>query len=169
MSISALKREAETRIADYKPSYSQLVKRREGRPTLYEPTYCADVVEHMSKGFSLSSYADYAKVARSTLNVWMEKHEEFSEAVAQGKAARLRFWESLGIEVAQTGGNGSQATMIIFGLKNMGSDEWKEKQEINVNAQLTLAGLVESSLKTIEGKVIEQDQPLSSDSLGLFD
>lgn len=150
-SFAAAKAETARRWAEYKPAYSPLAKI--GRPTKYNPAYCDDIVERMSQGFSLSAYCDYAQINRSTINEWVEKHPAFSQAVERGKNARLHFWEQLGLEVAKTGGEGSQATMIIFGLKNMGSDEWKEK--IEHSGTITLASLVESSMRSIETRNAE--------------
>ena len=42
---------------------------------------------------------------------------------------------------------------FIFGLKNMGTDEWKEKQEVAHSGQVTLAALVESSIKDVSPSV----------------
>jgi hypothetical protein len=167
--FAAAKAETERRFKDYQPVYSPLVAKREGRPAKYEPAYCDDVIQRMSQGFSLSAYSNYIQVARKTISEWEASYPEFSLAVAHAKAARLQFWEKLAIEVAQTGGDGSQATMIIFGLKNMGSDEWKER--IEHSGTITLAALVESSLKsiearhsteTIEGQAIEMQPDESS-------
>lgn len=99
-----------------------------GRPTLYDPAYCEVVVETMRNGGSLMSVAANLDVARSTLNVWMEQFPEFSEAVSRGKALCARKWEEIAIRNAETGmGN---ATLTVFGLKNMARDEWKDKQEV---------------------------------------
>lgn len=158
-------------ISGYKPTYSPLARHPGGRPSLYEPRYCEDLVAFMAQGYSLSAYSDYVQVNRSTLWEWAEAHKEFSQAVMRGKAARLRHWEQIGLDVAKTGGNGSQATMIIFGLKNMGSDEWKEKQEVTHNGQVTLAALVENSMKLIgESRAASEpcDAPLAPVSDDLF-
>ena len=49
----------------------------------------------------------------------------------------------------RTGGTGSQVNMIYNGLKNQGSSEWREKQEVQHSGAISLARLVESSLKNI--------------------
>jgi hypothetical protein len=65
------------------------------------------------------------------LNEWAEHHPEFSEALNTGKAKRLRFWEKTAISVAAkgTGGPGA-ASVITFGLKNMGADEWVDASKL---------------------------------------
>ena len=130
-------------------------KRLRGRPSSYKPEYCQWLLEAMAQGYSLSGFAGYIGVTRDHLSKWAALYPDFQLACARGKYARLRKWESLAIEVAETGGQGSQATMIIFGLKNMGSDEWKEKQEVSHSGQVTLSSLVESSMKTIAPPTID--------------
>ncbi|MCH4542726.1 DNA-packaging protein [Ochrobactrum sp. A-1] len=79
----------------------------------------------MSEGASLTSFAAEIGVARSSINEWMENHAEFSEAVKIGKAKCAAWWEKVGRSNAITGdGN---ATLVIFGLKNMGAEDWRDK------------------------------------------
>ena len=100
-----------------------------GRPSKYKPTYCDLVIEHMSEGASLTSFAAEIGVARSSINEWMENHAEFSEAVKIGKAKCAAWWEKLGRNNAITGeGN---ATLVIFGLKNMAPEDFRDKQEVH--------------------------------------
>lgn len=99
-----------------------------GRPTKYKPEYCQAVIDHMQDGASLTSFAAEIEVARSSINVWMEENPEFSEAVTRAKAKCAAWWERVGRNLAMTGeGN---ATMVVFGLKNMSADDWRDKQQV---------------------------------------
>lgn len=100
-----------------------------GRPTKYDPKYCEAVIEFMKEGASLTSFAASIGVARSSLNVWMDEYPEFSDAVKIGKANCAVWWENLARQNAITG-NGN-ATLTIFGLKNMAPDEWHDRKEID--------------------------------------
>jgi hypothetical protein len=102
-----------------------------GRPTLYDPAYCEAVVVHMADGASLTSFAAEIDVARSTINEWMDVHPEFSEAVRRAKAKCAAWWEKRGRSIAETGGGPGAGTLVMFGLKNMGADDWSDKQEID--------------------------------------
>jgi hypothetical protein len=82
----------------------------------------------MSEGYSLTAFAGSIGVCRSTINEWMEVHPEFSEAVRCAKAARLYEWERIGLKVAKDGGGTGSATVVVFGLKNMGGEEWADIQ-----------------------------------------
>lgn len=114
-----------------KPRAPAAAKRSVGRPTKYDPKFCDAVEAFMAEGFSLTAFAGDLGVSRATIDNWMKEFPEFLEAVSRSKAKRLAFWERTAINVASkgTGGPGA-ATVIVFGLKNMGGDEWKDKQEV---------------------------------------
>lgn len=120
-----------------------------GRPSTYDPKYCQMVLEHCANGASLSSFAAEISVARSTINEWMEHHSEFSEAVGAAKAKCAAWWEQRGRAIAQEGGGPGAATLVIFGLKNMGADDWCERKEIDhksSDGSMTPKGLDASKL-----------------------
>lgn len=100
------------------------------RPTDYKKEYCQKVIEHMSEGASLTSFAASIGCARSTINVWMEANPEFSEAVNAGKAKCASWWERAG-RLGAVGEMSVNPTLVIFGLKNMASDDWRDKQEVD--------------------------------------
>lgn len=100
-----------------------------GRPTKYEPKYCEMLVQHMAEGASMTSFAAEIDVARSTLNEWAAQFPEFSEAIKRGKAKCAAWWERIARTNAVTG-NGN-ATLVVFGLKNMAAEDWRDKQEID--------------------------------------
>lgn len=70
--------------------------RRPGQPTRYDPTYCAQLVAHMSGGLSFAAFAAKIGVCRDTLYEWASKHRAFSDAKKRGEAASLLWWEQLG-------------------------------------------------------------------------
>lgn len=100
-----------------------------GRPTKYKPEYCQMVVDHLSEGASLTSFAAEIDVARSTINEWIDAHPDFSEAVKRAKAKCAAWWERVGRNGAQ--GGDVNPTLVIFGLKNMAADDWRDKQELD--------------------------------------
>lgn len=106
-------------------------KRKVGRPSLYDPAYCEQVVAHMAEGASLTSFAAEIDVSRDTLTEWASKHEEFSLAVRRGKAKCAAWWEKQGREIAQKGGGPGAGTLVMFGLKNMGKDDWSDSSQVD--------------------------------------
>ncbi len=113
-----------------KKSQTPPAKNPVGRPTKYEPRFCDEVVADMAKGYSLTAFAGLIGVNKDTLNEWMAVHPEFSDAVTRAKAARLRNWEEVAIAMRTNGGGPGGATITIFGLKNMGGDEWCDRQQV---------------------------------------
>ncbi len=126
-----------------------------GRPTKYDPAYSEQVEAVMAEGYSLGAFAGKIGVARATLNLWMDEHPEFLEAVSRAKGKRLAHWEEAGLKVAKDGGGAGSATMIVFGLKNMGDGEWADIQR----QELTGAdGGPIVSQKTIDVSGLSEDQ-----------
>lgn len=101
-----------------------------GRPTKYKREYCKALIEHMTDGASIASFAASIDVGRSTINLWADHHPEFMEALKAGKAKCAAWWEERVREIAREGGATGQATAVIFGLKNMASEDWRDRQEI---------------------------------------
>jgi hypothetical protein len=96
------------------------------------------IVADMAKGYSMSAFAGLIGVNRDTLHQWAKDHSDFSEAVSRGKAARLRDWEGVAIEMRRHGGGPGGATITMFGLKNMGGGEWDsaEKTDVKITADV---------------------------------
>ena len=116
-----------------------------GRPTSYKPEYCEQVIAHMSEGASLTSFAASVDCSRATINVWMEAHPEFLEAVKVAKSKCATWWEKISrLNAVEGGGN---ATLCIFGLKNMAPDEWREKQEIQHSGSIDINKLSDEELE----------------------
>lgn len=115
-----------------------------GRPTDYKPEYCQMIVEHMTEGASVTSFAAEIGKSRSTINLWMDAFPEFMEAVKTGKAKCAAWWEKKSrINAVEGGGN---ATLCIFGLKNMAPDEWREKQEIEHSGKIDYSNISDEEL-----------------------
>src|SRR5437868_12602163 len=104
-----------------------------GRPTGYSREYAERVGTFCADGYSLTAFASKIGVCRATINNWCGEFPEFLEAVSRAKANRARWWEDRAREIAQNGGPGGQATMVIFGLKNHAPDDFKEvtRQELS--------------------------------------
>lgn len=122
-----------------------------GRPSKYDPAYCDAIVEHMAEGASATSFAAEINVDRSTITQWAEVHPEFSLALKCGKAKCAAWWEKAARNLVLTGeGN---ATMTVFGLKNMSKDDWQEKQLVGSDPENPLpAGFTVNLVKSKSDK-----------------
>lgn len=95
-----------------------------GAPTKYDTAYCDSIVEHCSDGASITSFAAEIGVCRDTITEWVKVHPEFSLAVKRAKASACAWWEKQARTITEKGGG--NATLAIFGMKNMGADDWAE-------------------------------------------
>lgn len=126
-----------------------------GRPTTYKPEYCEMVIEAAREGKSLTSFAADIDVGRQSITDWAKAHEEFSLAVTRAKAITGAWYERQQRRLIEEGGTSAQSTLVVFGLKNMASDDWREKLDVglsgdlNLNAKLDLSGLTEEQLRAL--------------------
>ena len=101
----------------------------QGRPSKYDPAFIEQVLPFMEQGYSTTALAGHLGVSRSTLYLWMEHHQDFSDAVKEGMAASAIWCENCLRNNAMRGeGN---ATSAIFGLKNRASDDWRDKRDVD--------------------------------------
>lgn len=87
-----------------------------GRPTLYKPEYCEEVVSHMRGGFSLESFAGKIGVHKDSLYAWRDAHEDFSDAIKRAQSACQYFWEHKLVQTVDAPKE-MNATSVYFALK----------------------------------------------------
>ena len=126
-------------------------KAKVGRPTNYKPAYCSQVIDHLSQGYSLTTFAANVGTNPQTLYSWSDANQEFSDAIAQGRAVGQKLWEDrLGVQVVTGKGNSSA---LVFGMKNLYPWDWREKQEIDHRHSGSIA--VETDGRQLGRAVIE--------------
>lgn len=105
-----------------------------GRPTKYDPIYCEQLIEHMSQGLSIITFAAEIGVCEDTLYEWMKKHQNFSVSKKIGEALSHRWW----MQVGMTGMLGKiknfNPAIWIFTMKNR--FKWKDKEEITIDGNI---------------------------------
>lgn len=117
----------------------------EGRPSLYKPAYCNEVIDCGSRGLSLTAFAGEIGVSRDTINEWQRVHPEFSAACKKAQAKRTLFLESGMLEREATG---PMVTARRFGLVNADPGYWSEKQAVTHDVSDALMDV----LKEIDGR-----------------
>jgi hypothetical protein len=129
------------------------------RPTLYEPSYCDLLIEHMSKGFSFESFAGLVKVARSTIYEWVDKNPDFSDAKKVAEEQCRLFWEKTALEGLQVqtgpGAINLNTTMWIFQMKNRFPKEWRDRQQTEISGPDGNPVQTESSFKLTEKNIAD--------------
>ena len=68
-------------------------KRPVGRPSLYDPAYCEQVVALGKLGKSTEAIGSILGVGTATLYRWRDEHPEFREALELAKDHELYWWE----------------------------------------------------------------------------
>lgn len=69
----------------------------------------------------------------STFDDWQNNNPEFSDAVKAAEKISQGWWEREGRKATFGGCEGFNATSYIFNMKNRFKDDWRDKQEQDVN------------------------------------
>jgi len=70
-------------------------KRPVGRPSLYNPAYCEQVIEQGKLGKSTEAIGAILGVGTATLYRWRDENPEFREALDLAKEFELQWWEDI--------------------------------------------------------------------------
>ena len=68
-------------------------KRPVGRPSLYDPKYCEEVISLGRIGKSVEQIAANLNLSLRVLYAWRDKHEEFMHAMEYAKELEQAWWE----------------------------------------------------------------------------
>ena len=71
-------------------------RKKMGRPTLYNPAYCDQVVELGTMGKSRAQIAAALDVDRITMHRWAEEWPDFRIALVRARELAKACWEDLG-------------------------------------------------------------------------
>lgn len=115
-----------------------------GQPTKFKPSFCNEVKEHLAQGYTLASWAGTIGVCRSTAYNWSEAHPEFLDAIKVGRAKGQLVWEKRLSKQADEGSGNTAA--IIFGMKNLYSDDWSDKILNEHSGQVTQVHKIERKI-----------------------
>jgi len=147
-----------------------------GRPSKYKIEYAEQAYKLCLLGATDKDLAKFFEVTESTLNLWKQQHEEFSESLKEGKieadaiVAQKLYHRAIGYEHIETITAAYQGqitdkldvikhyapdpTAAIFWLKNRQPDKWRDKQEIeskniNYNYDSTTTEQLEQELEKL--------------------
>jgi len=68
-------------------------KRPVGRPSLYDPKYCEEVIALGKLGKSIEQIASRLGFSLRTMYQWKEQHQEFLHALEEAKEHEQAWWE----------------------------------------------------------------------------
>ena len=72
---------------------SEAEKLPRGRPSLYDPAYCDQVIELGKLGKSVEQIASHLGLSLRVLYDWRDKHEDFLHALEDAKQYEQYWWE----------------------------------------------------------------------------
>lgn len=105
-------------------------------PTKYKPEYCQDLIEHMSKGLSYTTWGADHNIATSTIYQWEKDIPEWKEAKEKAFKKAQEFFEKRliakvsGQEIKGFDSKKVDTTCLIFALKTRFHKDYSEKQQI---------------------------------------
>jgi hypothetical protein len=142
-----------------------------GRPTEYRQQFAEQAATLALNGATDDEIADDIGVSVRTVMRWYNKHPEFRQAVRYGKAQadekveRSLYHRAVGFEMdtVKIGFYEGNAVMVEhreyyppdpgsakLWLTNRKPDEWREKQELAVTGELTLASRLKEARQNAE-------------------
>jgi len=145
-----------------------------GRPTVYRPELCDQIIAAMAEGLSLEAAASACGIGPRTVFTWLNQHEEFRQAVEEGRTKALLFWERRAIALSK--GELGNAAVITLGLKNRSRSPsgWHDAHRLEhsgpdgsaiqqqVKADINLKALTDDELALFEELLIKTSPQLVS-------
>ena len=143
-----------------------------GRPTAFKPEYVEQAKKLAELGATDRELAEFFYVSESTLYLWKHTQPEFSEALKLGKeASDARVVQSLyrraigyshdAVKIMTVDGSVQEVPYVehyppdttagIFWLKNRDPDRWRDKRELEVSMDESLANRLNSASKRVSG------------------
>jgi hypothetical protein len=92
------------------------IKPRPGRPSRYTAEIGQKIADQMATGLSLESAAAACGIGPRTVYYWQREHDQFLQAIEEGRSRSLLFWERRAIALAE--GQPGNAGIISLALRN---------------------------------------------------
>lgn len=110
-----------------------------GRPTLYRPEMCHQVIEWGKQGKSKTWMAANLGIDRETIRRWVEDNEDFCGAMARALVLSQAFWEDQG--QSNLTNREFQSSVWSRSMAARFPDEWREstKQEQTVTGTMSVS------------------------------
>lgn len=87
-------------------------------------------MEAMSEGLSLEAAAAQVGVGPRTLFTWQNQHEEFRQAIQEGRQRALLFWERKAIAMAHGAPGNAQLVMLALKNRSRAASGWHDAQRL---------------------------------------
>jgi len=127
----------------------------------------------MGEGLSLETAAAACGIGPRTVFTWQNQHEEFRQAVEEGRTKSLLFWERRAIAMAR--GGAGNASIVTLGLKNRSraASGWHDAHRLEhigpdggaiqqqVKADINLKALSDGELTELEQLLLKANPQLA--------
>ena len=104
-----------------------------GRPSDYDPAFCARAIELGESGASVMEIAYELGVCRNTLSNWAEQHPEFLKAFTRARMASQVWWERKGRDGMEKPSQEFQGNIWSRNMAARFPEDWTEKQKQDVS------------------------------------
>lgn len=104
-----------------------------GRPSKYKRKYNLLAFDLLTKGYSKEAVAGKIGISKQCFYEWVQKYQDFGDAVQRGESASQFYWEDLGMLGTLGQIKGFNASSWMFNMKNRFG--WSEKVDSNDRPQ----------------------------------
>lgn len=119
-----------------------------GRPSEYHKVKdrLEEITDMAAKGWTRSEIAKELKINRSTLQRYMNEHQELKDALKTGDDEVVENLEGALYRAAMEG----NIAAIIFALKNKAPNKWREKIHQELSGSVGLPGMIKAARENSE-------------------
>ncbi len=129
------------------------IKATIGRPTKYDPSWMLEEVIQIGRiGGSHTEMAVQLGIHKDTFYEWLERHNDFSDAVKIADAAAQTWWERAGRSGAIGLIPNWNPTTYIFNMKNRFRNSYSDKPQEQNDGQVQVMSV------TIDSRLLDAEQ-----------
>ena len=125
-----------------------------GRPTVYDPTFCEQVIELGKQG--KSTYAHFAaafQTSKSTITQWEAQRAEFANALNRARAYAEAWWADKYSDKALTDGKSLAQGYACFDMKNRFG--WTDQRDVHMSGTVVHQHTAAQQAWKRHGKAVE--------------
>ena len=100
----------------------------------FRPEYCQLVIDHMSQGRSVVSFAAIVGVSKRTVYNWAQRIPEFAEAIEQAQTMCEAWWTNKGQDSLD---NGKSFNDRVYQLHMMNRFNWQLKEGREISGEVS--------------------------------
>ena len=127
-----------------------------GRPTKYHPSMLLIIFDLASQGASKVEIAVELGITRSTLYLWMQEVEEFSDAMQKADQIAQSWWERMGRQATFGAFPAFNSAAYIFQMKNRFRKDWQDIKQTELTG--ANGGAIELIARAVEVDHLDDDQ-----------